>query len=48
MGKRGGRQRRVDGEIQRDRKIWTKRVNVSIKLAAGKMAEREATTDLVE
>lgn len=48
MGKRGGRQRHLDGEMQRDRKIGAKRVNVSIKLAAGKMAEWEATTDLVE
>lgn len=48
MGKRGGRQRHLDGEIQQDRKIGAKKVNVSIKLAAGKMVEWEATTDSVE
>lgn len=48
MGKRGEQQRHLDGKIQRDRKIGAKRVNVSIKLAAGKMAEWEATTDLAE
>lgn len=48
MGKRGEQQRHLDGKIQRDRKIGTKRVNVSIKLAAGKMVEWEATTDLAE
>lgn len=48
MGKREGRRRHLDGEIKQDRKIGAKRVNVSIKLAAGKIAEWEATTDLVE
>lgn len=45
MGKRGGRRRHLDGETLRERKIGTERVNVSIKLAAGIMAEWEGTTD---
>ncbi len=45
MGKRGGRQRHLDGETWRERKIGTERVNVAIKLAAGIMAEWEGTTD---
>lgn len=45
MGKRGGRQRHLDGETRRERKIGTERVKVAIKLAAGIMAEWEGTTD---
>lgn len=48
MRKRGGQHRHLDGEIQRDTKLGTKRVNVSIKLTAGKMPEWEATTALAE
>lgn len=45
MGKRGGRQRHLDGETLREGKIGTERVNVAIKLAARIMAEWEGTTD---
>lgn len=45
MGKRGRRQRHLDRETQRERKIGTERVNVAIKLAAGIIAEWEGTTD---
>lgn len=38
MGRRGGRQRHLDGETRGERKIGTERVNVAIKLAAGIMA----------
>lgn len=38
MGKRGGRQRHLEGGPRRERKIGTGRVNVAIKLAAGIMA----------
>lgn len=48
MRKRGGQQRHLDGEIQRDTKIGTKRVNVSIKLTAGNMPEWESTTAFAE
>lgn len=45
MGKRGGRQRHLDGGTLWERKIGTGRVNVSIMLAAGVMAGWEGTTD---
>lgn len=48
MRKRGGQQRHLDGEIQRDTEMGTKRVNVSIKLTAGNMPEWEATTALAQ
>lgn len=48
MRKRGGQQRHLDGEIQRDTEMGTKRVNMSIKLTAGNMPEWEATTALDE
>lgn len=48
MGKQGGQPRHLDGEIQKDTELGTKRVNVSIKLTAGNMPEWEATTALAE
>lgn len=48
MRKRGGQQSHLDGEIHRNTKMGTKRVNVSIKLAAGNIPEWEATTDPAE
>lgn len=44
MGERGGGQRHLDGETQREGKIRTDGVNVSIMPAAGIMAEWEGTT----
>lgn len=43
MGKRGGRQRHLDGKTQGEK--GTERVNVPLRLAAGIMAAWEGTTD---